>query len=402
MEHYIKRAIELQLLNLAKWFPVVSVSGPRQSGKSTLVRHAFPDYDYINLEDPQVRASAIEDPVSFIRNRSDRLIIDEAQYAPDLFSIIQVASDERGVPGQYVLTGSQNFLMMKSISQSLAGRVGLLKLMPFAFSELQGEKDASLSVDCHMLQGGYPRLHTVGIPPQVFFQNYIDTYIERDVSGLLDVRNKASFHKLLSLCAQNAGGLVNMTAFANAADVSVPTVKSWLSILESSYLVFRLKPYSANLRKRLTKMPKLYFYDTGLLCHLLGIKTAEQLALHPCVGAIFENLIVAELMKKHLNNGDEPQVYFYRDDSKREVDLIDATDPGRMQMVEVKSSRMYHGKYARALNAVGDDLGVGAKNRFVVARVESSYRAPEVSVISAEDWLLGASPFLEQSGTTGR
>ncbi len=373
---------------MAEWFPVVSLTGPRQSGKSTLAKKIFPDFLYVNLEDPQTRASALEDPVSFIRNRDSHLIIDEAQYAPDLFSMIQVVSDEREEPGQYVLTGSQNFLMMKSITQSLAGRVGLLKLLPLSFWELQNSSAGMLDVDEFVLKGGYPRLHDLDIPPSVYFPSYIDTYVERDVAELLDVRNKASFRNLLTICAQNAGNLLNVASLSRDTGVSVPTIKGWLSILESSYLTFTIHPYHTNTKKRLTKAPKLYFYDTGILCHLLKIETVSQLIDSPFFGAIFENLIVAETMKRHLGVGKQPEIYFYRDDSKREIDLLDFTYSDKRQAIEIKSSRTYHDKYAKHLSAVCDELGIDQDNRFVVARVDSSYRAKDCKVVAARDWLM--------------
>lgn len=388
MNDFIPRSLEVHLKKMASWFPVVSLTGPRQSGKSTLAKEAFPDYTYTNLEDPQIRMSALEDPLSFIHNRDKHLIIDEAQYAPDLFSMIQVVSDERGEPGQYILTGSQNFLMMKSIGQSLAGRVGLLKLLPLSFFELQNSSKLELDVDDFALKGGYPRLHDLNIPPSVYFSNYIDTYVERDVAELLEVRNKTSFRKFLSLCAQNAGNLLNLTSLSKATGTSVPTVRSWLSILESSYLVFTLQPYSVNMRKRLTKTPKLFFYDTGLLCHLLKIATVDQLVNSTSFGAVFENLVVAETLKRHLNSGVRPDLCFYRDDSKREIDLIDLSDPNAPQAIEIKSSRTYHDKYAAHLRTVCDDLDIAPENRFVVTRVDSSYRTKDCNVIAARDWLM--------------
>lgn len=385
MDSYFDRSLEAQLKQMAGWFPVVSLTGPRQSGKSTLAKHAFPSYSYVTLEDPQIRRAALEDPVSFIRNRGERLIIDEAQYAPELFSMIQVASDERGNPGQYVLTGSQNFLMMQSIGQSLAGRVGILKLMPLSFEEVGG---ACASADEFTLRGGYPRLHVTGMPPSVYFPSYINTYVERDVTGYLDVRNKTAFHKLLAICAHNVGALLNVAALSRDVGVSAPTIRSWLSILESSYLAFTLQPYYANERKRLTKSPKIYFYDTGLLCHLLGIDSVQQLVESPYFGAVFENLVISECLKGRLNVGEQPALYFYRDDSKREIDLLDLTDRAHPQAIEIKSSRTYHDKYARHLTAVCDELGIGRENRFVVARVESTFETGACQVVSAEDWLV--------------
>lgn len=388
MAEYINRDLHELLIRMAGWFPVVSLTGPRQSGKSTLVRHAFPDYSYVTLEDPQTRRAALEDPVSFIRNRKGGLIIDEAQYAPDLFSMIQVVSDERGDAGQYILTGSQNFLMMKSIGQSLAGRVGILKLLPFSFREAERGQQGQLEVDLFALEGGYPRLRSAGMPSSVYFPSYIDTYVERDVVGLLDVRNKAEFHKFLSIIAQSAGALINISSLSRDTGVNVSTIKSWLSILEQSYLTFSLQPYYANVRKRLTKTPKLYFYDTGLLCYLLKIGSLEQLLESPYLGAVFENLIVSETAKSHLNVGENPELYFYRDDGKREIDLLDCTNSGSPKAIEIKSSRTYHDKYARHLQAVCDEIDIAKDARYVVARVDSTYESKDCSVVSARDWLL--------------
>lgn len=385
---YIPRELAGRLTEEMKWFPVVSITGPRQSGKSTLAKHCFSDYAYVNLENPQARAAAIEDPVSFIRNRPERLIIDEAQYAPDLFSMIQVVSDERGSAGQYILTGSQNFLLMKNIGQSLAGRVGVLKLLPLSYKELFSANRAPIDILEFILKGGYPRLYDLDIPLDVFFPNYIETYVDRDVAGLLDVRNISAFRTMVELCAQNVGNLLNVSRLASAAGVSVPTIDSWLSVLQSSYLVFKLPSFARNLSKRLTKAPKLYFYDTGLLCSLLHIKTVRQLIEHPQFGAIFENLVVSERLKDHLNKGEEPQLYFYRDDSKREVDLLDLTDPDNEMAVEVKSSQTFHEKYAKHLNAIGEMLRIRPENKLVVCRVESSYRTKTCEVVNVCDFLL--------------
>lgn len=382
----IPRVLESRLREMAGWFPVVSVTGPRQSGKSTLVKSAFPDYAYVNLEDPQIRREALEDPVGFVRNRPGRLIIDEAQHAPELFSMVQVASDEAAETGRYVLTGSQNFLLLKRISQSLAGRTGILKLLPLSYAEALAA-DAALSPEGFMLSGGYPRVHATGMPPSVFFGSYVDTYVERDVAGYLDVRNLASFRAFLRLCALGAGSLVNYAGLARDAGVDARTAKSWLSMLESSYVAFALPPYHANEGKRLTKSPKIYFYDTGLLCHLLGIKSESELLLGPHLGPVFENLVVAERLKARLNRGEEPRLMFYRDANGAEVDLIDLTDASAPLAVEVKSGQTYRDSFARHLGRVGDALGIPPEGRAVVARVESGFRARGAAVIAARDWL---------------
>lgn len=381
----IERTLGAELKMRAGWFPVVSLTGPRQSGKSTLVRAAFPDYDYVNLEDPQLRRAANEDPVGFVRNRPEHLIIDEAQYAPEVFSMIQVVSDERGSAGQYVLSGSQNFLLSSRISQSLAGRVSVLRLLPLSFGEVSASR--ALSPDEFMFRGGYPRLYDTDMPEQVFFESYLETYIERDVSGYLDVRNLSGFRRFVELCALSAGSLVNYASLARSADVDARTAKAWLSMLESSYVLFCLRPYHSNEGKRLTKAPKLYFHDTGLLCYLLGVRSLGQLLTSPHLGQVFENLIVAETYKAHLNRGVEPRLYFYRDDAGTEVDLLELTDETRPMAVEVKSSMTYRDSYARHLVRVGDELGVAPEERYVVARVEQGLRTRDATVLPAAEWL---------------
>lgn len=383
----IPRTISAQMGRYASWFPVVSVTGPRQSGKSTSVIATFPDYAYVNLEDNALRQQALEDPVGFIRNRPRRLIIDEAQYAPELFSMIQVSSDESSDAGQYVLSGSQNFLLLKRIKQSLAGRVGILRLLPLSYAEACGSSIPP-SVDEFMYRGGYPRLYDVRIPTTVFFRSYVDTYVQRDVSDYLDVRNLADFHRFLGLCALNAGNLVNYAGIARDSGIDSRTAKAWFSILESSYIVFPLMPYYRNEGKRLTKRPKLYFYDTGLLCYLLNITSLEELLVSPHLGAVFENLIVAETLKRWLNEDKEPRLYFYRDDSKIEVDLIDLTDASNPQMAEIKSSQTYRDGFARHLRPVGDFIGIPNDQRFVITRESASYHAHTANVVCAKDWLM--------------
>ena len=383
----IERDISRQVLANARWFPVVSVTGPRQSGKSTLVKHLFADYEYINLEDDRFYNLAMESPADFIRERPGRLVIDEAQRIPEIFNAIQVASDERGETGQYVLSGSQNFLLSRRITQSLAGRVGVVKLLPLSFREL-ASSPYDAAVDDFMVTGGYPRIYDVGIPANVFYRNYVSTYVERDASEHIGPQNLMQFRVFLGLCAQAAGNLVNVSRFAADLGVARATVSSWLSILESSYIVFRLAPYHANTRKRLTKTPKLYFYDTGLLCHLLGIKTPEELRDSGLRGAVFENLVIAETLKRHLNGGYEPEMFFYRDDSKVEVDLVDLTNRSDQELVEIKSSQTYQKRFERNLSTVGDMLGFPTEGRSLVMRGDASAQLPNCKLWSAYDWLL--------------
>lgn len=409
---YIKRNLESYIKESCKYFPVVSVMGPRQSGKSTLLKQVFKNYDYYNLEDPQTRMRASVDPVGFVRSLTHKTIIDEAQRVPELFSMIQVVADEKGEKGMFILSGSQNFLLLKRIGQSLAGRVALAKLLPFCYSELiegasenlgraEGSESApeesmnsrhtqttQKSSDEYAFLGGYPRLNAEKLPRDMFFENYIDTYIERDVADYMDVRNKNAFNQLLYLLANQSGNLLNVTRLSCALNVSFQTVKSWLSILESSYTIFFLQPFYKNSSKSLTKTPKVYFWDCGLLCYLLGITDENQMVRSEHFGAIFENMIVAEAHKKHLNAGRKPLLYFYRDDSKREIDLLDFTDRNKMLAHEIKCSMTYSPKFARHLNSVGEEIGIAVENRSVICRVEGSYNHDGVNVLKASDWLL--------------
>lgn len=365
----IPREMSARLKQAASWLPIVSVTGSRQSGKSTLVRAVFPEYEYVNLERPDLRASALEDPVGFIENHPSNLIIDEAQYAPELFSMIQAVSDERDDPGQYILTGSQNFLLLKQIQQSLAGRVGILYLLPLSYSEaVRSQNQSNTSIDEFMFRGGYPRLYSTSIDQQFFFDGYLETYLERDVAEYLDVRNLTLFRKFLRVCAQRVGSLVNISGLASATGVSFRTARSWISILESSHILVQLMPYYTNSEKRLTKTPKLYFTDTGLLCYLLEIQSLEQLLLSENLGAVFENLIISERVKHYLNAGKKPKLYFYRDDSKREIDLLDYTNSGSEQLIEIKSGKTFRQNWGRHLIAIGDELGIPADRRLVVYR----------------------------------
>lgn len=383
----IQRDIASWTRKNADWFPVVSITGPRQSGKSTLVKAVFPEYQYENLEDPGVLAMALDDPVGFIRHRPQKLIIDEAQLAPELFNVIQVVSDEVSTPGQYVLSGSQNFLLLKQITQSLAGRVGLLKLMPLSYREAHGAV-SELRVEDFVIRGGYPRLYDVDIPPEVYYENYLSTYITRDASGHVDPSNLSVFRNFIAACADGCANLLNLTSLANDVGISPKTARSWLSLLESSYVVQLLQPYHANLRKRLTKTPKLFFYDTGLLCHLLGIRTTDQLLTSRHRGAVIEDLVISETAKRHMNAGRQPQLYFYRDDSKIEVDLLDMTNPTATELVEIKSSATYRSSFTRHLASVGNLIGVDVANQSVVMNADKTVMVGGRTVWSMRDWLL--------------
>lgn len=325
-------------------FPMVSISGPRQSGKTTFSKLFAPDYQYVNVELIDNRAFAQNDPRGFLERYQNRVILDEVQNVPDLFSYLQVFTDERNRTGEYVLTGSQNFLLMQKITQSLAGRVALLTLLPFSYFELP-EKPP---IEQFMFKGGYPRLIQKEILPEDFFPAYIQTYIERDVRQLIQVQNLTLFQNFLHLMAGRAGQVFNASSIANDLGINSQTVEAWTSVLEASYIVFRLQPYYKNFNKRITKAPKLYFYDTGLLCYLLGIRTETELPLHFAKGAIFENLVILEVMKMHYNQGRRPQLYYWRDSNQNEVDLL-IQDGLKLHAVEIKSGKTINNEFFKGL-----------------------------------------------------
>lgn len=384
---FIDRSVSKHTYDMCKWYPVVSVTGPRQSGKSTLLKQLFPDYDYVNLEDVQLRERANNDPVGFIRSRPPRLIIDEAQNAPDLFSMVQVVVDESGEKGQYIMSGSQNFLLLKQIKQSLAGRVGLIRLFPLSFKELH-QSDDTVSVEDILFSGGYPGLYSTDIPRDIFFSNYIDTYIARDISEFLKTGNLGAFSDFLQVCAEQTSNLVNLTNIGKHIEISRNTCKQWLSFLESSYIAFQLTPYFSNKIKTLTRSPKLYFYDTGLLTYLLGIKSKEELLTSEHLGKVYENFVIAETVKNYRNKLVRPDLYFYRDDSKLETDLVDMTDRQRIVMSEIKSSCTYNHKFMQQLPTITKKIPIKIDEMQLIMRTDESFNSKLGRVISTEDYLL--------------
>src|SRR6185437_3893059 len=322
MSTFISRRIAPVIKAQQTKFPVLAVTGPRQSGKTTLLKAIFDDYRYVSLENPDTRSFALDDPVGFLNVYDSKIIFDEVQRAPALFSYIQSKVDESGKMGQFILSGSQNFHLLNSITQSLAGRVALFKLLPLDFSELKAANLLENVYTKASIKGFYPAIFDRDINSVIFYSNYLQTYIEKDVTALTNVRDLRLFRTFLGLCAGRAGQLVNFSALANECDISHGTAKAWLSILESSYIIFLLQPYYQNFNKRLVKSPQLYFYDTGLLNYLLSIRTAAELEENRLKGQIFENLILAEYQKKNHHLYLHQDYYFWQDSNAHEVDLL--------------------------------------------------------------------------------
>ncbi|MCK9463546.1 MAG: ATP-binding protein [Proteobacteria bacterium] len=333
---YIPRTAETMLLTMAREFPAIAITGPRQSGKTTLARHIFPDAPYVSLEDPDTRGLALRDPRRFLDLYATGAVLDEVQRCPEIFSYLQGVIDELKTAGRFVLTGSQHFGLMERISQSLAGRVGLLNLLPFSFEELSRGGQEPPSLETAIFQGGYPPLYSAPAAPERWLNAYIATYLERDMRQLIHVREIDAFQRFMRLCAANIGQLVNMARIGSDCGVDQKTVKAWLTILETSFIVYRLRPHHENFRKRLVKAPKLYFTDTGLAARLLGIESASQLSTHPIRGALFENWVVAELLKGRFHRAKSDDLFFWRDNTGHEVDVI-VDRAGKLLPIEIKS-----------------------------------------------------------------
>ena len=346
----IERDITPRLTRLFQQYPFVTVTGPRQSGKTTLCRAAFPGLAYANLEAPDQREFAESDPRSFLEQFDEGAILDEIQHVPALLSYLQVLADEKRRNGLFVLTGSEQFRLSDAISQSLAGRTALLKLLPFSLAERQ-RAGASDTLNDILFSGFYPRIHDQGLDPRQALGDYFETYVERDVRRIGEIRNLSSFRLFVRLCAGRVGQLANLSSLGADAGVSHTTARGWLTVLEASYIVFQLPPFHANIRKRLIRSPKLYFYDVGLASYLLGIEHADQLATHPLRGALFENAVVAEALKHRFNRGQQPNLSFFRDARGLECDLFYQTGRG-IGAIEIKSGSTIASDYFHALNRV--------------------------------------------------
>ncbi len=344
----IERELKNKLSELISVYPTITLTGPRQSGKSTLLKYAFPEYRYVSLEDPDIRLFANDDPRGFLETYPDKTIIDEVQHVPQLFSYIQTHVDKENKEGMYLLAGSNNFLLMQNIGQSLAGRTAILRLLPFSRSEMASGNILPSTVDEEIFNGSYPRLYDKGIKPTDFYPYYIQTYVERDIRLIKNIGNLSKFIKFIKLCAGRIGQLLNMSSLSNECDISVSTAQSWISVLEASYIIYLLKPDYNNYAKRLVKTPKLYFYDTGLACSLLDIKEPAQVTTHFLRGGLFENLVINNFVKNAYNKGENPNITFWRDSTGNEVDLLIKTGD-KQNAYEIKSGATYSQDYFKGI-----------------------------------------------------
>lgn len=334
----IERIISKQILEATKKMPVICVTGPRQSGKTTLVRNLFPDYRYYNLEFPQHREFAEKDAVSLLSVWDSGIIIDEIQRVPEILSSIQFFADQNQIPGKLIITGSQNLLLMQSVSQTLAGRVALFNLLPFSVQELAGTEFEEANYENYIVKSFYPRIYDHQLNPEIWLQDYINTYIERDVRQITTVKDLSLFSNFLKLCAGHTGQIINLSTFSNNLGVDLKTVKSWLSILETSYIVFLLPAYFKNFNKRIIKTPKLFFYDTGLACNLLGIRTKIDFETHYLRGGLFESFVISEFWKMIFNRKLNSRIFYFRDSNGNEVDSV-IEHGGFLKAVEIKSGK---------------------------------------------------------------
>lgn len=371
----IPRILSNAITFSAKKMPVIAVTGPRQSGKSTLIRHLFPNHSYQNLEDIELRKFAISDPKGFLYNAGKFVIIDEIQYVPDLLSYIQVNTDIQKTAGQYIISGSQNLLLMDSISQSLAGRASIFNLLPFSLAELAGTSYVLPNYEDYILKGFYPRIYDLDLNPTQWLQDYIQTYVERDVRQILNVGDLGVFRQFLEICAGRIGQLINLTDIGNMIGVSYQTINRWLSVLESSFIIYTLRPYHQNYNKRIVKSPKLYFYDTGLACALLNLRHTDDLNRHFSKGALFENLIITEILKNQINHNMSPKNYFWNVSGSHEIDLL-VDSGGKILPIEIKSSRTISNHFFDSLKYFQELSTVPSSNNFLV------YGGDEVQVRS--------------------
>lgn len=377
----IPRQLSEKILYFSQKYPIVTITGPRQSGKTTLIQHLFKDHAYYSIENPMIRDLVQEDPAILFQPAGKKIIIDEVQRMPELLSYIQVEADRQRINGQFILTGSQSLLLSEKISQTLAGRTAILKLLPFSLIEIQprvSNPDAPYENWIH--RGFYPRIYDQHLGPSDFYPFYFETYIQRDVRELQQVRDLNLFSNFVRLCVGRVGQLLDYSSLANDAGVSVNTARGWISLLEASFVVTLLHPYHKNLNKRVIKSPKLYFLDVGLAAFLLNIQDPLQLSNHYLKGYLFENLVLVELLKRRYNQGQLSNLYFFRDSNKNEVDCI--LDDGEMKAIEIKSSRTFSNSFADGLLRFSKAARIRPENCFIVYGGDEGFTFKGVNVVS--------------------
>jgi len=377
----VKRTIEDTIRKQSARFRAVTIIGPRQSGKTTIARALFPDYAYVSLEDLDMRQFAHDDPRGFLEQYDSHTIIDEVQRVPSLLSYLQTRLDQRPQNAQYILTGSQNFLLSKHIGQTLVGRTSLTILLPLTLDEINEFKSSTrLKLHSTILRGSYPGIYDKKLDPTTFYSSYVSLYLERDVRDLRTIESLPKFQRFIQLCAGRAGQILNMSDLSGAIGVDIKTIDAWIGVLEASFIAYRLQPYATNLKKRLVKMPKIYFYDTGLLCYLLNIRTEKELMVSHFYGNIFENLIIGELMKHQTNSGEQPRLYFIRD-QYGEADCIINT-PSGLAIAEVKTTSTYVGEHSAKLAYFGALLDIPESRQYLIYTGTTQHRS-NVELINA-------------------
>ncbi|HOF16859.1 MAG TPA: ATP-binding protein [Bacteroidales bacterium] len=376
---FINRDIATVMLEMYQYFPVITMTGPRQSGKTTLLRKVFKQLPYYSLENLDVRHFALNDPIGFLTQHQEGMILDEVQNTPDLLSYIQGLVDENREK-RFILSGSSQFSVIKKVTQSLAGRTGVLELLPLSYKEVKTEADKK-TLDELLLTGFYPVLYTAENTPKLFYPSYVKTYLERDVRDLLQIKDIIQFQTFLRLCAGRIGSLFNASELSSEVGVSVNTIKSWLSVLQASYIIKLLPPFYENIRKRLTKTPKLYFCDIGLACYLLGIETEQQLARDKMRGHLFENFIVMEAFKNRHNQAKDSNLFFYRDSNGVEVDLL-LKNGNDYSAIEIKSSQTYHPEFEIGIQSLSTLLENRLTNKAIIYAGDFENETAEIQLFN--------------------